>query len=341
VVDGLSTWVVNDGQAIAEVGDPAPTSLRLQQPWDGHRDLERLPDGRWLLQARTRGVVLRVLAADDPVLFGLHESTLFNRIAARLAVALEREHYEEEYRQVALLVQEADHLRRIADLKDDVLSTLSHELRTPLTVIGGNTELLLERWDDLSEEDRQNLVARVGAHAAMLARTVEDTLRLASLRAGQVPVRPREIDLRDLVVDAVRPLDGNGRVVVDVPELRVIVDGELVGDVVARLVSNGLKHASGEVAVRAEVDGQDLIVRVADDGPGFADLDQNDIFTPFGRGGNVLVRTTRGMGVGLAVVAATAEVIDGAVQVEQTSDEGATVRFVVRRSVVGIPQTVD
>lgn len=341
VVDGLSTWVVKDGQVIAEVGESAPTDLRLQQPWDGHRALERLPDGRWLVQARTRGVVLRVLTADDPVLFGLSESTLFDRVAARLAVALEREQYEDEHRQVALLMQEAAHLRRIADLKDDVLSTVSHELRTPLTVIGGNTELLLGRWHDLSDEDRKNLVARVQVHAAMLTRNVEDTLRLASLRAGQVPVRPREVDLRTLVENWVRPLGGDGRVVVDVPDLRVVLDDDLVGDVVARLVSNGLKHASGEVTVRAEADGQDLVIRVADDGPGFIDLHPEDLFTPFVRGGNVLVRTTRGLGVGLAVVAATAAVIDGEVTVESHAGAGATVRFDVPRCVVGVPQPVE
>lgn len=328
VVDGITTWVVKDGRVIVEAGDPAPTQLRLQQPWDGDRDLSRLTDGRWLLQVRTRGVVLRVLTADDPVMFGLHESTLFDRVAARLAVALEREQYEDEHRQVALLLQEADHLRRMATLKDDVLSTLSHELRTPLTIVSGNAELMTTHWERMPDDQRRTLVRKIQQHAATLTRTVEDTLRLARLRAGDVAVHTDEVDLRALVTAEVAATDlgQRGRVSIDVPAVAARLDVLLVGDLVGRLLSNALKHSAGAVAVTGEVDGADLLLRVHDHGNGFGDVDTRELFTPFNRGGDVLHRRTRGMGMGLAVAAATAHVIGADLDVEETSEEGSTLR---------------
>jgi len=334
VADGIGTWVVKDRTTIAAVGEPVPEDVRMRRPRDGDFEMDRLVSGQWLLQARTRDVVLRVLAADDPVMFGLNESTLFLRVAGRLAVALEREQFEDEHRQVALLLQEADHLRRMADLKDDVLSTLSHELRTPLTVIGGNAELLHARWDGITDDDRALLLSRIRSHAGALAKTVEDTVRLANLRAGEVRVRPRPVQVQALVGEVVAALDGDDRVRVEVPDAVVHLDGDLVGDVLARLLSNGLKHSGAEVRVTAEV-GSDLVLRVHDNGPGFGDLDPAELFTPFNRGGNVLRRETRGMGMGLAVAAATAEVVGATVRIEQTSDEGSTVACVVPNCLVG------
>jgi EAL domain-containing protein (putative c-di-GMP-specific phosphodiesterase class I) len=180
----------------------------------------------------------------------------------------------------------------------ELLSLLTHELATPLTVVKGQCE----RLADLVEE-----VPRLGAMVEALIRNTDRIESLVSsltdaqqLESGTLALRCTPFDLVELASDAAAAVssDRTVRVAADGPVL-VEADGRRVEQILVNLLNNADKFsppgAAVDVVVTAE--GEQVVVVVADEGPGVP-LDRvGDIFRKFGR----LDRSKRGLGLGLFV----------------------------------------
>ena len=204
----------------------------------------------------------------------------------------------------------------------------SHELRTPLTSIRGYADLW--RQGGLDEPARlTDAMGRLESEAARMGRLVDDLLLLARLDEGRPLARDR-IDLVATVVAAVT----DARVVApDHPiELTGVSDAIVIGDAdrlyqaVANLLANTRQHtpAGTRVHVSVERDGGNVLVRVADDGPGLDPTTAEHVFERFYRADPARARATGGTGLGLAIVAAIMQAHDGTVAVSSNPGEGAT-----------------
>ncbi len=190
------------------------------------------------------------------------------------------------------------------------LDDASHELRTPIAVLRAELEVAL-----LESGDREALERSLRSaleEAERLARLAEDLLVLARATAGRLPLRRRPVDVRALVEQAVhRNVNGSagrssGPVVrVDGPEARAVVDPARLDQVIANLVGNARRFARREVRVRVASDGDDVLIVVADDGPGFPDTLLPVVFDRFTRAEAARSHEAgAGAGLGLAIVAA-------------------------------------
>ena len=189
----------------------------------------------------------------------------------------------------------------------------SHELRTPLASIRGYTELV-RRSDERLPDGAGQALARVEAEAVRMTALVEDMLLLARLDAGR-PLERESVDLAELAVDAVADAHVAGPD--HVWRLDVEADDEAEGDpatlvrgddhrlrqVLANLLANARLHTPAgthvEVAVRRE--GDDVVVRVDDDGPGIPPDLRDRLFERFTRGDASRNRTAGSTGLGLAI----------------------------------------
>jgi signal transduction histidine kinase len=194
-------------------------------------------------------------------------------------------------------------------------SELAHELRSPLTALQGTAELAARRHD-LDDGLRADLDDILTSSRAMAA-TITELLELARAHDGARARSSRVLD----AVSAVAAARPDGRIDVDVdPELRVAASLELVKRALAPVIDNGLRFGDG-VDVRAEESGRDVLIRVADDGPGLTSSPTGDIFEP---GFSADGRT----GLGLPLARRVARSVGGDVTVGETSQRGAA--FVVR-----------
>lgn len=314
---GSAAWLLHDGDVVATVGTPPGGAVGR-----GDTLARRTEDGDgWVLAATSRHCELGVVAGRDPVLYGLDVADLLPRTVRRVAVALEGREVDSQRRATELAEQEAEHYRRTAALKDDLLSTINHELRTPIGVVTGALELVRARWEDLEEEQRRTLVERADANAQDLAEVVLEVLALVELRSGVTRAHPRRTALAAVVDAALGGLPLEGRVEVCVPDHEALVDPDLASRVLRQLVDNALAHTSGAVEVEAAVDPDAdtvvLVVRDRGDGVG------PDLAGAFARGGHYLHRTTRGLGLGLTLATETAVLLGGTVTVEPGA-EGTT-----------------
>ena len=199
------------------------------------------------------------------------------------------------------------------------LASASHELRRPLASLLGELELASAGGrapDALRESIR---LARSDGLA--MQRLVDDLLHHARARADQLPLRPRDVALADLVAEAVarsRRALARPDATVDltgVPDLLLHVDADALRQIVENLVHNALTHAgpAARVTVAATRGAHGTTLTVEDDGPGIPIDEQARVFEPFGRGDRA--RAAPGYGLGLAIAREVGRALGGTLEV--------------------------
>jgi two-component system sensor histidine kinase KdpD len=240
-------------------------------------------------------------------------------LASLLAAASDRE-------RLAQRALEAETLRRSDAAKTAVLRSVSHDLRSPLTAMRAATEALVNPTLELSEEDEAGLLETMTTESKRLSRLVDDLLDLSRLEVGAASPLFELWTLDDLVGRTLTELGRAGEhVSVDLPEELppVHVDGAQIERVLANLVENALKYSpeNGTVDIRAALNDGELIVRVADRGPGLTEAELGRIFEPFEYGDAQVAQ--RGAGLGLAIARGFAQANGGILWAESRRGEGA------------------
>lgn len=226
--------------------------------------------------------------------------------------------------------------QRSEDKVRQFVADASHELRTPLASIRGYSELTRRGGHELPE-DVVRALGRIESESVRMTSLVEDLLLLARLDAGQELVLG-EVDLVPLAADVVGDAHAASPEHVwslDAPESPVVVrgDGSRLHQLLANLLANARVHTPEGTTVETAVDieGDEAVVTVTDDGPGIpADL-QPVLFERFARGDGSRSRATGSTGLGLSIVAAVAEGHGGTVEV--ASEPGRTT-FTLRLALV-------
>lgn len=206
-----------------------------------------------------------------------------------------------------MVVTELDFARR----RSDFVAAVSHELKTPLTAIRMHAEMLREGM--VPDEDRRQEYYRIlTSEAERLSRLIQNVLELARLERGvrgQVEVGrlgPVLQEVADVLGAHVRA-QGFSLEVREPDELpAVLLDRDALAQVLVNLVDNALKFAGDAtdrvVLIEASVEGEEVVVRVRDRGPGVPAAQLERVFEPFFRGERELTRRTKGTGIGLALV---------------------------------------
>jgi PAS domain S-box-containing protein len=220
-------------------------------------------------------------------------------------------------------------LRESDLLKTTLLRAASHEFRSPLTAITAAGEATA--WPRLDPERRRELASIIVGEAGRLSRLVTNLLDLSRLQAGVAEPRRVRCSAAPVIAAALEQVPGDTQMFevstdLDLPGIRA--DPTQLELAFANLFENVRRFAGDHpVQVHAQASQGRLVVRIADQGPGVAEIDRERIFEPFYRGANG-ERRHAGPGLGLAIVKGFVEANGGRVFVEPTAPErGAT--FVV------------
>jgi signal transduction histidine kinase/CheY-like chemotaxis protein len=235
---------------------------------------------------------------------------------------------------------ELDAARRQADeanlAKSQFLAVTSHEIRTPMNGILGTAELLMET--ELTPTQKRYVQTAHRSASALLA-LINDVLDLSRIENGKLRLNPADIDVRELVAEAVelvaitardRPIELRCTVSPRLPQ-RVNADPLRLRQLLVNLLHNATKFTErGSVRLDIDVLAQDaaaLTVRLAvtDTGIGIAPDQLGTIFEAFEQVDASSTRRHGGSGLGLAIVKDLAALMGGSVGVE--SELGVGSRF--------------
>jgi signal transduction histidine kinase len=224
--------------------------------------------------------------------------------------------------------------RRVARMKDDMLAVVSHELRTPLTPIKASAQLLVRRWERMTDDRRNELLTQIEKRADHLTRLVSDLLLVGQLSASSRPdpqVSHAHTDVSGVLAEAVADL-GIGHpghhIELEAPEaLHTITDPLRLRQIVDNLIENACKFSSEGTSVRVSLERQadTAILRVVDAGRGIPPEDLERVFERFERVEDPLLMTTSGAGLGLYIVKSLVHALDGTIALRSKVGQGTTV----------------
>jgi two-component system sensor histidine kinase KdpD len=222
--------------------------------------------------------------------------------------------------------QESDRLRTA------LLDSVTHEFRTPLTGIKASVSSLLTT-PLLGDNERKELLTVIDEETDRLNRLVGEASEMAQLDSGFVKLnlRPHEIaEAIDSALDATRHLLQKHKVEVSIASglPAVAMDVERIREVVTHLLENAAKYspAGTTVTVTAERQARNIVVSVADHGPGIDSFEQPLIFEKFYRGRNQQY-AAHGTGMGLAIAKVIVEAHGGTIGVVSQLGSGSVFSF--------------
>jgi signal transduction histidine kinase len=225
----------------------------------------------------------------------------------------------------------ADKLTQADQQKSEFLALVSHELRTPLTAVKGFVDTVLLHWDRLPDDRRRELLTRASSNADELGRLVRQLMEFGRTESGPIQIAPDNLDVAaavDLALLGIAPVTAGHRLEVDVPDgLVVDADADAFNHVLVNLLTNAMKFSpeGSLVVVGARRADGEVVVSVADEGPGIAPDEQKRIFDRFyqSRNGN----HARGTGIGLTIAQRFIAQHGGRIWVDSAPGRGATFSF--------------
>jgi signal transduction histidine kinase/DNA-binding response OmpR family regulator len=219
--------------------------------------------------------------------------------------------------------------------KSEFLASMSHELRTPLNAIIGFSEVLLERMFGELNERQDEYLRDIWSSGKHLLELLNDILDLSKIEAGQMVLNRSEFVVRkslEYCISLVREQAVKQRIHLSLevdPEVGLLdADRLRFRQVVLNLLSNAVKFTpeGGRVAVRASIQGEDLVVTVADTGVGVAAEDRQRIFDSFQQGTRPAGQA-EGTGLGLTLSKRIVELHAGRLWLESEVGTGSTFGF--------------
>ncbi|MFC1951228.1 PAS domain S-box protein [Chloroflexota bacterium] len=230
-----------------------------------------------------------------------------------------------------------DRLIEVDRLKSEFIANTSHELRTPLQSIMGFAKLLLSGKvrDTERQEEFLKIIERQSEHLVML---INDLIDVQRLESGRFQVEKVDVKINEVITDALSEL--NAMTVEKSIEISeqypaslpaVNADALRIKQVIINLVGNAIKFSydGGKIWVKADIDGDDLLVQVTDYGMGIPKQSVGRIFERFHQVDGSLTRKEQGTGLGLYIVKQIIEAHKGRVWVDSVEGKGSTFSFAI------------
>ena len=255
------------------------------------------------------------------------ENSVLLSILGECALALENIKNAREKEEAAILA-------RNEQLRANLLRAISHDLRTPLTSISGNADNLLSNHQKMDDQAKMRAYLDIYDDSMWLINLVENLLAVTRIEGGQVHLT-QSVELMDEVItEALRHCSRKSkehtiRVSASQELILARIDAKLMVQVLINLVNNAIKYtpAGSVIEIYTEKKDGQVIVSVADDGPGIPDEQKGRVFEMFYTGANKIADSRRSLGLGLSLCKSIVTAHGGAIWVADNHPSGAIFTF--------------
>ncbi len=233
-------------------------------------------------------------------------------------------------------IRDITRFRQADELKSEFVSIVSHELKTPVALIKGYVSTLRRddvHWDPEIMGESLQVIEEEADH---LTRLIEDLLDASRLQAGGMPLKRSDVAMvamAERLAERFQVQTEDHQIIVDLPDdLPVVMADETrIEQVLSNLISNAIKYApDGKIVINGCGRPQEILICVADEGPGIPAGDLPHIFDRFYRAPETS-RKTKGAGLGLYLAQAIIEAHGGRIWADPKPDKGTRICFSLPR----------
>ena len=276
-----------------------------------------------LLGSRPSGLIC--LASNTLGQFGEDQQSFVSLLSTQAALVVERD------RQVQII-------RRVEDAQSEFISLTSHQLRVPLTAMSGYTDMILSGMVGPLTERQESFLRTIRRNIDRMSVLIDALSEMNRIDGGRRKFELLAFDLTEILEVAILELEKDvaGRhqeLVVDVePSLPfVLADRSAVLPVLIAMIDNASRYSPDEAIISVQISyvGDLARLEIVDEGVGISIEDQSQLFTPFFRSDDPIIRYHIGWGLALAHSKKVIEALGGTIGFESTLGDGTIFFFTI------------
>ncbi|MBD3671511.1 MAG: PAS domain-containing protein [Gammaproteobacteria bacterium] len=235
-----------------------------------------------------------------------------------------------------ITIHDITEMKRMAEIKEQFISTVSHELRTPLTSIHASLGLVIGGLGGELNSRMQELLGIALQNSERLGTLINDLLDIQKLDAGKLSFNSENLDIMELVNQAMELNTAYGDkynahylLKQGLFDAMVYADRNRLIQVITNLLSNAAKFSPKGSDIEISITREDNKVRVAirDHGPGIPEAFRDKIFQRFSQADATTTRHQGGSGLGLYISQQIIQQMNGDIGFETETGKGTTFYF--------------
>jgi len=234
------------------------------------------------------------------------------------------------FRSLALDINRlSEELEKVHMLRTDFVNSYSHEFKTPIASISGFAQILLEKGNDLTDEERKEYLKIIVQESERLSKLSSDTILLSQLESQKIlaDTAPYSLDeqLRRCVIMLSNQWgEKNINLVGDIDEVTYNGDEDMMQHLWLNLLNNAIKFTpeGGTITVSLKQENEKIIASIADTGEGMSEEMVQRIFDKYYQGSSS--KSGNGLGLGLSIVYRIIILCRARIKVDSKLGEGTT-----------------
>ncbi|MDX1700530.1 MAG: GAF domain-containing sensor histidine kinase [Melioribacteraceae bacterium] len=238
-----------------------------------------------------------------------------------------------------LLKVKSIELKEVNETKDNFLSIISHDIKNPFFSILGFSEILKTEMDELTKDEKNDLVDKIHSTSKETFKFLETLLKWSLMERGKVDIETTNIDLNEIICKIFSLLSGAAEkkrisLIKDVsPNAEFVADENMILSLFQNLISNSIKFTNigGKVEIISRIKGDFIEIRVLDSGIGIEKERINNIFELTTKDSTKGTAGEGGTGMGLPLCKQFVRKNGGNIKVESTVGKGTTFTIIFPR----------
>lgn len=243
----------------------------------------------------------------------------------------------EVHKQKEAIELQRKELESLNSTKDKFFAIIAHDLKNPFSTVLGLSELLAKEFESFDAEKLKVFIEQIYKYSNNTFNLLENLLQWSMLQTGRMPLRPKLVNINELIIENIELLRGNALQKGITLESKTIDDGfvfvdvSMITTVIRNLLSNAIKFTSqsGNISIEIVKDGSMLKVSVEDNGVGIADQDMQRLFKIDSNPTSIGTSMEKGTGLGLILCKDFVERNGGTIWVNSQLGRGSKFFFTI------------
>lgn len=243
----------------------------------------------------------------------------------------------EVHKQKEAIELQRKELESLNSTKDKFFAIIAHDLKNPFSTVLGLSELLAKEFESFDADKLKVFIEQIYKYSNNTFNLLENLLQWSMLQTGRMPLRPKLVNINELIIENIELLRGNALQKGISIESKTIDDGfvfvdvSMITTVIRNLLSNAIKFTgqSGTITIEIAKDESMLKVSVEDNGVGIAEADMNRLFKIDSNPTSIGTSMEKGTGLGLILCKDFVERNGGTIWVNSQLGRGTKFFFTI------------